>query len=103
MPVLREAKSWSRPRARRGPELTVDEVAHVRAALVFLRARYGSLRALADAMGLKPPTLSYAHRARGGVSAGVALRTARVAGVPMEEVLSGAWPPPGACPHCGRA
>jgi transcriptional regulator with XRE-family HTH domain len=102
MPVLREAKTWSRPKARWGPDLSPEEVAHVKAALAFLRIRHGSLRALAGAMGVKVATVSYAACKKGGVSAGLALRAARAAGVPVEEMLAGRYPPPGVCPHCGR-
>lgn len=30
-------------------------------------------------------------------------RAARLAGVPVEDVLAGRWPVEGACPHCGRS
>jgi hypothetical protein len=102
MPVLREPVAWRRPRATRGPELTEDERKHVKAALAFLKRRHGTWMALARAMGLKVATVVYAAGKRGGVSAGVALRAARAAGVPMEDVLSGEWPRPGMCPYCGR-
>lgn len=74
----------------------------MKAALAFLRARYGTWLAVADAMGLKLATVVYAAKRGKGVSAGVALRTARAAGVPAEDLLSGAFPKPGVCPHCGR-
>jgi hypothetical protein len=77
-------------------------VAHVKAALAFLRARYGGWQAVADAMGLKVATVLYAHGRGKNVTAGVALRAARAAAVPVEDVLSGAFPKPGTCPHCGR-
>lgn len=86
----------------RGPELTEDERQCVKAALVFLRRRYGTWTALAKAMGIKRATVLYAAGKRGSVSAGVALRAARAAAVPLEDVLSGAWPKPGMCPYCGR-
>jgi hypothetical protein len=73
-------------------------MAHVKAALAFLRDRHGGWRALVDAMGIRVATVLYAAREGKGVSAGVALRTARAA----EDVLSGAFPKPGTCPHCGR-
>jgi transcriptional regulator with XRE-family HTH domain len=103
MPILKERVAWSRPKKPRGPDLSPDERARVKAALVFLRCRYGSLRALAEAMGLKFATVGYAVSKRGNPSAGVALRAARAAGVPLEDVLSGAYPKPGACPRCGRS
>jgi hypothetical protein len=102
MPVLRERIGWSRPRRPRGPDLTPDEATHVKAALAFLAARYKTWPALAVAMGLKLATVRYAACKGKGVSAGVALRAARAAGVPLEELLAGTWPPTGACPVCGR-
>lgn len=101
MPVLRERVAWSRPKVPRGPDLTPEEAKHVKAALAFLRARYGSWPKAAAAMGLKPVSVRYVASKRGGVTAGVALRAARAAGVPVEDILSGAWPKPGTCPHCG--
>jgi hypothetical protein len=102
MAVLRESVSWSRPGKTRGPDLSPEETAHVKAALAFLGKRLGTWRALAKATGLKKGTLGYAASKRGGVSAGVALRVARAAKVQLEDILSGAWPKPGMCPHCGR-
>ena len=74
----------------------------MKVALAFLRARYGGWQAAADAMALKVATVLYAATKGKSVTAGVALRTARAAGVPVEDVLSGAFPKPGVCPHCGR-
>jgi len=102
VPVLRSPVAWRRPKAVRGPELSAEESARVKAALAFLRAREGTWRAVAEAMGLKLRTVRYAAERRTGVSAGIALRAARAAGVPVEDVLSGAFPKAGTCPHCGR-
>ncbi len=72
----------------------------MRAALCFLAKRHGTLAKLAEAMRSKHGTVKLATR--GAVSAGIALRAARLAGAPLEDVLAGRWPPAGACPHCGR-
>ena len=40
--------------------------------------------------------------ARRAASPMVAFRVARFAGVGVDDVLTGAFPPPGTCPHCGR-
>src|SRR5580704_17771311 len=101
MPVLRERVAWSRPRARRGPDLSPEEADRVRVALAFLAKRFGTWKAMTDAMDLKLDTVRHAVKKRGGVTAGVALRAARAAGVPLEDILAGRWPKPGACPHCG--
>jgi hypothetical protein len=76
----------------------------VKVALRFLMKRHGTVLELAKAMGANrgTGTVLAALAKRGAVSAGIALRAARVAAVPLEDVLSGAWPPAGACPHCGR-
>lgn len=103
MGTLTHAVAW-RKKSKREVEadLTEEERARVKAALAFLRRRLGSVAALAKAMGVKPCRVFYAMGPRGAVSAGIAMRAARAARVPLEDVLSGAWPKPGACPHCGR-
>lgn len=102
MPILRERVAWSRLKAPRGADLTPDEQGATKTALAFLLRRFGTWPALAAAMGLKQNTLRYAAGKRGSVTAGVALRAARAAGVPLEDVLSGRWPTATMCPHCGR-
>jgi hypothetical protein len=36
------------------------------------------------------------------VSARLALRMARFAGIPVEDMMAGKYPPEGTCPHCGH-
>ena len=107
MGILYERKSWSKSRppntTQRSTDLTVEQQANAKATLRFLATRHGSARQLAEAMGAKVRTVRAALEVRGRVSAGLAVRVAKVAGVPLEDVLGGAWPPPGACPHCGRS
>jgi hypothetical protein len=102
MTILRAPVAWSRPKKPRGPDLSQEERQHVKVALAFMLKRIGTWKAVADAMGLKKATVRLAASKRGGVTAGVALRAARAAGVPVEDILSGAFPKPGMCPHCGR-
>lgn len=106
MTILTERRSWSRHRpqneTKRSSDLTPTEQANVRAALSFLRVRFGTMRKLAEAMKAQKTTVSFALNPKRAVTAGIALRVARVAGVPLEEVLTGRWPALGACPHCGR-
>ena len=106
MAILREPKVWTKPRptneTRRSSDLTLDEQANVRKAIRFLAVRLGSWPALAKAMNAQRATVWAAGWKR-KVSAGLALRAARVAGVPLEDILRGAWPVEGACPHCGRS
>jgi hypothetical protein len=105
MAILRERTVWRKSRpaneVRRSTDLTTQEQANARAALRFLAKRLGDTSKLAKAMGAHRETVQ--RPVRGGVvTAGIALRAARVAGVPLEDVLSGAWPEAGSCPHCGR-
>jgi hypothetical protein len=104
--VLTERKTWRRPRspgrAKRSCDITREEQENVRRALRFLAQRMGDWRKLADAMGTSKATVYAAAKGR-AVSAGMAIRAARVAWEPVENVLSGAWPCAGTCPICGRA
>jgi hypothetical protein len=105
MTILTERKVWRRDRpinrTKRSTDLTTEEQESVRRALRFLRVRFGGWPRLAQAIDASWATLR--DRAYGRtVSGGLALRIARAAGVPLEDVVSGAWPPAGACPHCGR-
>ena len=107
MAILRERKVWTRPRPKRettpADELTPEQEANLRIALAFMRRRCGSWERLAKALGMKHYTLwQAAVRKRRRPTAGLALRVARLAGAPVEDVLSGAWPANGTCPMCGR-
>jgi hypothetical protein len=105
MAVLTKRETWAKSRpqneTRKASDLTPEEQRHARKALHFLRAKLGSWPKLAAAMKVRAPTLCTVSRGR-AVTAGLALRAARLAGVPVEDVLSGAWPKAGSCPHCGR-
>ncbi len=106
MAILHARTSWAKPRAtnetRRSSDLTPEEQIAVRRALRVLRQRLGSYQALAMALRVKKATLEGYGSTR-APSAAVAIRAARLAGVPAEDLLRGAWPVEGACPHCGRA
>ena len=103
--ILRSRVAWTKPRdpteTRRSTDLTPKEADHARAALRFLRVRLGGGPKLATLLRVNEPVLRLACSSR-QPSAAMAIRAARIAGVPVENVLSGAWPPAGACPHCGR-
>jgi len=106
MAILTERKTWTKPKpanaVRRSSDLTPEEQAHVRVALRFLSKRFGTYQKLAEAMAAKRATVLLAGRT-GSVSAGIALRVARAAGVSFEDVLAGRFPTAGACPYCGRS
>jgi ParB-like chromosome segregation protein Spo0J len=107
MPILTEARSWRREpkaRARLVPDrLKPEEIANVRRALLFLRARHGGTEKLAEALGVGPKTLATMLSKNGKPGAGLALRAARLAAALVEDVLRGAYPIAGSCPHCGRS
>ena len=64
--------------------LTPDEAQHLRASIRNIaRARYGTLRKLAAAMGIKPSSLTRKQRP----SAGLAVAVARVSGVSIDAML----------------
>jgi len=77
-------------------DLTRDEVAHVRTAARFLRARMGGWRNVAKALRLSTAS------AKGGASPTIAMRIARLVGVGVDDVLAGRFPDPSVCPHCGQ-
>jgi hypothetical protein len=77
-------------------DLTTKEQANVRAAIAFLRARCGGRKQLAKALRFDPTTL------RLPPSASLTFRVARFAGVGVDDVLTGKYPPAGVCAHCGH-
>jgi hypothetical protein len=77
-------------------DLTAKEQANVRAAVRFLHARLGRLDVLAKALHSTKTTL------RRPASASMAVRVARLAGVGVDDVLDGKYPPAGMCAHCGQ-
>lgn len=59
---------------------------------------------LAVAKALRGSPLTFRRVAAGsGANASLAVRVARFAGVGVDDVLAGRFPPPGTCPHCGHA
>jgi len=105
MTILTKRSEWRvvRPsnETRRSTDLTPEEQANMRRALLFLRARYGSWAKLATALRAKHHTVERAGGYGRPVGAGLAVRAARLAGVPLDDLLSGAWPGT-RCPTCGR-
>ena len=105
MAILTKRETWRRPKvlaSGRTPDMTEEERASVKRALVFLRRRHGGAAKLAATMGTTQEVLERASRTKGKPSLGLALRAARLAGVGVEAILAGEWPEPGACPFCGR-
>lgn len=106
MAILVARTVWRREpsRKRRANPMTPEAQANVARALRILRVRYGSWKALAEAMGTTRATLQTVTTPAGRkrLGAGIAIRAAKVAGVPVDDLLAGAWPKDGACPWCGR-
>lgn len=107
MAILTERKRWVRVRAPRYIDpidrLSPLEEAHVRRALRVLKRRYGGWQPLCEALRMRLKSLERMVSGRDRpVAPGVAIRVARLAGVPVDDVLSGAFPRAGACPTCGR-
>lgn len=82
-------------------DLTDQEQDNVRVALRFLHARARGWGPLSVVLGFKRKTLESANQGR-LVSATLAFRAARFAGVSMEDVLTGKYPAAGVCPYCGH-
>jgi hypothetical protein len=82
-------------------DLTAPEQANVRTALRFLRTRCGGWAQVSKAVRSKHGTLASILSGK-AVSASLAVRLAWFAEVGVDDVLTGAFPPAGACPHCGH-
>jgi hypothetical protein len=78
-------------------DLTPEEQKNVRAAVRFLRVRCGGWMPLTKVLRLTRSTLQ-----KVGATPVVAFRVARFAGVGVDDVLAGKYPPAGTCPHCGH-
>ena len=76
--------------------LSPKEASNVKAAARFLHARMGDWRAVAKALHVSKATCIRAP------SPILAFRLARLVGVPVDDLLSGKYPPADVCPHCGQ-
>jgi hypothetical protein len=103
-PTLDKPTSWRRSDAKpTRHELTAEEQTNVRAALRVLRTRFDGTRALSEALGVTFSRLTWVMSKNGHPGAALALYAARLASVPVEDVITGAFPKPGACALCGRS
>lgn len=82
-------------------DLTAQEQANVRTALKFLRARVGDWANVGKVLGFRGKSVANAGHGQ-SVSARLAFRVARFAGVSIDDLLAGKFPPPGTCPYCGH-
>jgi len=83
-------------------DFTAKEVAHVRAALRFLRARCGRWEILAKALRLGESSLANVAGGHKAVTPTVVFRIAKFAKVGVDDVLTGKFPAPRTCPHFGH-
>ena len=106
MTILRARQVWKRPRKPRAREtldrLTPEEAANVAVVVKVLCVRLGTTTNVAKAMQTNPKTIQRAVSGKKQPSAGMAIKAAKLAGVPVDDVLSGEFPKPGSCPMCGR-
>ena len=83
-------------------DLTEQEEANVRAAIRFLRLRVGDWETLAKVIRFSKDTVRHVIEDGRPVTPTMAFRVARIAQVPIDDLLTGKYPAPGTCPHCGH-
>lgn len=83
-------------------DFSTAEMDRARAALRFLHARTGKWEPLAKALRASVVTLSTVSAGSRPMSASLVVRIAKLAGVGVDDVIGGRFPPKGACPHCGH-
>lgn len=83
-------------------DLTDREQTHVRTALKFLRTRTGTWGVTAKALRFNPTSLVSVATGHRAPSPTLAVRIAKLAKVGVDDVLTGRFPAPGTCPHCGH-
>jgi hypothetical protein len=83
-------------------ELNAEGQRHTMAALHHLRSRFGTWKALANALGFERSTMRNVKKSINDVSVNMAFAVAKIAMVPFDDVVSGRFPIRGTCPHCGR-
>jgi len=82
-------------------DLTPQEQVNARTALRYLKARCGGWAPLVHALRYKQMTMANALVGR-PVTVAMVFRMARFAGVPVDDLLTGNFPPAGTCPYCGH-
>ena len=83
-------------------DLTAREQKAVRTALRFLRLRVGAWGPLAKALRCEWDSIQKVATGKRAVTPALALRVARFAVIPMDELLAGQWLSARVCPHCGH-
>jgi plasmid maintenance system antidote protein VapI len=83
-------------------DLTTKEQKAARTALRFLQLRVGTWAPLAKALRYEWDSIQKVATGKKAVTPALALRVARFAGVPMDDLLAGRWLSARVCPHCGH-
>lgn len=102
MTRARASTKRSEMAARRDSDLTAEEQANVRAVLTFLRTRCGGWDGVAKALRFNATHIVDTFNGRASATASMAFRISRLVRVSVDDVVSGKFPPPHTCPHCGH-
>lgn len=108
MAILTAKQTWKRAPNPRGHKSRAElnrllpvEEERVRRAMRVLHVRYGNWTRVCEALGYHRVTVERVLNIRRTATPAFAMRVARLLGVSLGDVLSGAWPKPGECPMCG--
>jgi hypothetical protein len=91
------------PKRRTMTALRPHEEENVRAAVRLLRGRLRTWRAVSTAIGVPMKTMERVMNGERRVQDRWAILLARALGIPLDDVINGRLPLPGACPMCGRS
>jgi plasmid maintenance system antidote protein VapI len=83
-------------------DLSDKEQRAVRTALRFLRLRVGAWKPLVKALRYEYDSIQKVAAGKKAVTPALALRVARFAGIPMDELLAGQWLSARVCRYCGH-
>jgi DNA-binding XRE family transcriptional regulator len=83
-------------------DLSFEEQKNVRTTLQLLRARRGTWKTLAQALGCDRQRLTEIAGGRHCVTVNLAFRVARFVAMPLDAVLAGEYIPTATCPKCGH-
>jgi len=78
------------------------EEENVRRAMTVLHLRFGNWTRVSEALKTHRTTVERVLNSRRRATPAFAMRVARLLGVNLGDVLSGAFPAPDQCPMCGR-
>lgn len=83
-------------------DLTREEQANVRKALLFLHEKIGNWKSLSKVLHFEETTVLNVGNGKRTITANMAFRLARLVGIGVDELLAGKYPRPGTCPRCGH-